>query len=225
MRFLLLLPLLMLAACSSEGPPDIGNNRTDSGAARATLASKATVVLPPMKRFSRANYSPPTRSNIEIARDFLDLSFQMESGRILPVMTRFEGAISLRVIGKAPPSLGPDLDQLLSRLRTEAGIPIHRVDPSLVANITIDVIPRAQLQRFVPQAACFVVPRVSSWAQYRKLRNTSLTSWDTLQNRTKIAIFLPGDVSPQEVRDCLHEELAQALGAAERSVPPARQRV
>ncbi len=27
-----------------------------------------------------------------------------------------------------------------------------------------------------------------------------------------MAIFLPGDVSPQETRDCLHEEMAQALG-------------
>ena len=27
-----------------------------------------------------------------------------------------------------------------------------------------------------------------------------------------MAVFLPGDVSPQEIRDCLHEELAQALG-------------
>jgi hypothetical protein len=27
-----------------------------------------------------------------------------------------------------------------------------------------------------------------------------------------VAVFIPSDVSPQEVRDCLHEEVAQALG-------------
>ena len=27
-----------------------------------------------------------------------------------------------------------------------------------------------------------------------------------------MAVFLPRDVSPQEIRDCLHEEIAQALG-------------
>jgi hypothetical protein len=27
-----------------------------------------------------------------------------------------------------------------------------------------------------------------------------------------MSIFIPGDVSPQEVRDCLHEEMAQAIG-------------
>ena len=33
-----------------------------------------------------------------------------------------------------------------------------------------------------------------------------------LTRRERLAIFLPNDSSPQEARDCLHEELAQALG-------------
>lgn len=207
MRFLLLIPLMALTACSPEmRPNDMSEHRTERRSSRSITA------LPPMKRFAHSNVTPPSRSNREIARDFLDLSFAMESGRILPIMTRFEGPITLRVTGKIPASLEPDLKHLLSRLNTEAGIPIRRVPANNAANITIDVIPRAQLQRFVPQAACFVVPRISSWAQYRKLRHTSQTNWTDLQSRDKIAIFLPGDVSPQEVRDCLHEELAQALG-------------
>lgn len=207
MRFISLILLIALTACSSEMPPnDMGGHQTERRASRAISA------LPPMKRFGHTNTPPPSRSNREIARDFLDLSFMMESGRILPIMTRFEGPITLRVTGKIPASLGPDLKHLLSRLNREAGIQIRQVSASSPANITIDVIPRAQLQRFVPQAACFVVPRISSWAQYRKLRRTTVTNWSDLQRRDKIAIFLPGDVSPQEVRDCLHEELAQALG-------------
>lgn len=203
MRFLLILSLLVVAACSSGGA---SRDRVEE-----RVVSPASA-LPPMKRFVSTNISPPTRSNREIARDFLDLSFKMESGLILPIMTRFEGPITLRVTGKQPASLGPDLTHLLGRLKNEAGIPIRRVDGTQPANITIEVITRAQLQRFVPQAACFVVPRLSSWAQYRKQRLSSATNWDTLTERKQIAIFLPGDVSPQEVRDCLHEELAQALG-------------
>ena len=30
--------------------------------------------------------------------------------------------------------------------------------------------------------------------------------------RKRVAIFIPVDISFQDVRDCLHEELAQALG-------------
>ncbi|MEM7190195.1 MAG: DUF2927 domain-containing protein, partial [Pseudomonadota bacterium] len=33
-----------------------------------------------------------------------------------------------------------------------------------------------------------------------------------LRNRQKLGVFVPYDVSPQELRDCLHEELAQAIG-------------
>ncbi|PHQ97208.1 MAG: ATP-dependent transcriptional regulator [Marinosulfonomonas sp.] len=203
MRFLLLLPILAIAACSP------GMQAHTMAERRATLPASA---LPPMKRFTTTNVSPPSRSNTEIARDFLDLSFKMESGRTLPIMTRFEGPITVRVTGSPPASLEPDLKQLLTRLRREANIPISRVGPAQSANITIEVIPRAQLQRLVPQAACFVVPRTASWAQYRKQRRSGALSWATLKERDQIAIFLPGDVSPQEVRDCLHEELAQALG-------------
>jgi len=203
MRILVLLSVLALSACSSGMTSDNMSGR------RATISS---VALPPMKHFSTKRTSLPDRSNREIANDFLDLSFKMESGRILPVMTRFEGPISLRVTGKPPASLGPDLKQLLGRLRREAGIKITQVNPSENANITIEVMPRAKLQSLVPQAACFVVPRVSSWAEYRRQRRSSKTSWSNLKSREQVAIFLPGDVSPQEVRDCLHEELAQALG-------------
>jgi hypothetical protein len=36
--------------------------------------------------------------------------------------------------------------------------------------------------------------------------------WARVTTRERAAIFIPTDTSPQEVRDCLHEELAQALG-------------
>ncbi|TCO72475.1 DUF2927 domain-containing protein [Rhodovulum euryhalinum] len=168
--------------------------------------------LPPMKTFAARAPEAPARPNAQIARDFLDLSFRMESGRPLAVMSRFEGPVRVRVTGTAPPSLGPDLAALLARLRQEAGIDITRVGADGPAEVTIEVVPRARLQRLVPQAACFVAPRVSGWDEYRQARRTGTVDWTTLVTRDEVAIFLPGDVSPQEVRDCLHEELAQAIG-------------
>ncbi len=200
-RFLLALMGLVLAACSAPVPDDT-----------ATRSAPAPTALPPMKTFTEPRVSPPTRSNAAIARDFLDLSFQLESGRELPVLTRFEGPISVRVTGRVPPSLGPDLARLLSRLRREAGISITRVGPDQDSSITIEALSRDELQRFVPQAACFVVPRVSSWTEFKKNRRGPAVDWTTLETRERMSIFLPGDVSPQEIRDCLHEEIAQALG-------------
>ncbi len=202
MRHLLLIFVaLSLAACASAPAPETPTRRV-------SLPSS----LPPMKTFASPRVTAPTRSNVTIAQDFLDLAFELESGRQLPVLTRFEGPITVRVTGKQPSSLGPDLARLLSRLRREAGISITRVAADQPASITVEVLPRTELQRYVPQAACFVVPRLSSWDEFRRNRRSAVVDWTTLQTRERMAIFLPGDVSPQETRDCLHEEMAQALG-------------
>jgi len=167
--------------------------------------------LPVMNRFGTPQVDPPTRSNAAIAQDFLALSFQMESGRQIPRLSRFEGPISISVADGAPVSLIGDLDALIGRLNREAMIDIRRIT-SGQANITIETMPRARMQRVVPQAACFVVPRVTSWADFRGSRTSRDLDWTTLEIREHIAVFIPSDVSPQEVRDCLHEEVAQALG-------------
>jgi len=191
--------LLALAACAPAAPPQ--------GRAQTELTA-----LPPMKMFAGPTIRRPSRSNADIASDFLDLSFALESGRPLPVFTRFEGPVTIRVLGTTPPSMLPDLDRLIARLRREAGIDIRRVTPDSMASITIETITRAELQRAVPQAACFVVPRVTGWADFRRNRRTAVTDWTTLVERERMAIFIPSDVAPQEIRDCLHEEVAQALG-------------
>ncbi|MFZ5963814.1 DUF2927 domain-containing protein [Thalassococcus sp. BH17M4-6] len=198
----LILPLyLMLGACVPVAPSDIPS--------RAAVTEESS--LPAMKVFSVPRPARPVASNADMARDFLDLAFKLESGRDLPVFTRFEGPISVRVTGAPPRSLGSDLTRLLHRLRTEAGINIS-LSATAQANITIDAIPRAEIRRYLPQAACFVVPNVSSLAEYRSARRTQKVNWTRLKTRETLAIFLPNDASPQEVRDCLHEELAQAIG-------------
>lgn len=166
--------------------------------------------LPPMRRFPASAGRPPERSNAEMARDFMDLSFSLESGRALPVLTRFEEPIRVRMTGAAPPTAAEDLGRLLARLRNEAGIDIAATAGG-PAQITVEFLPRRVMQRLVPRAACFVAPRVGSWDGYRRARRAEL-DWTTLTHRDVAAIFIPNDTAPQEVRDCLHEELAQALG-------------
>lgn len=176
-----------------------------------TRARIADSTLPPMKSFASPRPTAPQRSNGNIAADFMSLHFELESGRELPVFTRFEAPITVRVTGSPPPSLQPDLTRVLSRLRREAGIDIQQVSDS-AARITIEAVSRAEIRRALPQAACFVVPNVSSLAEFRRDRRKSSTNWSLLRSRERLGIFIPYDASPQEVRDCLHEELAQAIG-------------
>lgn len=190
----------LVASCSpipSSAPP--------------TRAATSTSNLPPMRGFNAGVAVPVTRTNAEMGQDFLDLSFRMESGRTISGMTRFEGPITVRVTGAVPATLTDDLDALLGRLRSEAGININRTGAAN-ASITVEAVPQKALQRAVPRAACFVVPRVRSWDEFLKVRNTDAVDWTTLKVREHATMFIPADAAPQEIRDCLHEELAQALG-------------
>lgn len=177
----------------------------------ASRAMSMPTDLPPMRVFDGTGRPSPSRPNAEIARDFMDLAFRMESGRMVVRFTRFEEPISVRVAGQAPPSLTPDLQALLARLRSEAGIDIFLTGAPRAA-ITVEAVPRAELSAAVPRAACFVVPRVSSWEEFKQVRRSPAVDWTTLERRDRAAVFVPSDVAPQEIRDCLHEELAQALG-------------
>jgi hypothetical protein len=197
----LLLPLyLFLGACMPVAQSE-----------PATRAAFVDSSLPAMKVFSVPRPQPVRTSNADLVRDFMDLSMGLESGRALDVFTRFEGPITVRLMGSVQPTVPSDLDRLLYRLRTEAGIDITATTAT-DANITINAVSRAEIQRFLPQAACFVVPNVSTLGEYRQARRSNRVNWGRITGRSRLAIFLPNDSSPQEARDCLHEELAQALG-------------
>ena len=190
---------LSLAACSLPVPETQRRATSD-------------VALPAMKVFAAPIVQPTHEANPDLARDFLDLSFALESGRGLGLFTRFEGPIHLALTGRVPPSVGPDLDKLLARLRAEAGIDISRSSGGDGGTISVEFLSRSALQAVVPNAACFVVPNVTSWADFRHARNTSRIDWAGISQRNQVSVFVPNDTSPQEMRDCLHEEIAQALG-------------
>ena len=156
----------------------------------------------------RALAAPSSGSSL--TRDFMDLTFAMESGRALETFSRFEGPVTVSMRGTAPASAAKDLARLIGRLRSEAGIDISPTTGP--ATITVEFATRADLRRLAPTAACFVVPNVSSLADYRRKRGSDQVDWANVTRRERAVIFIPADTSPQEVRDCLHEELAQALG-------------
>jgi hypothetical protein len=151
-------------------------------------------------------------SDAEMAASFMELSFAMESGRKLPVFSRFEGTVTVALTGQVPQGAAGDLATLVRRLQSEAGIDIRPAQAGEAAAITVEFVPRARLRRAAPDAACFVVPNVTSLDDYTARRGTAATDWSIITQRRVAGIFVPADASPQEVRDCLHEEMAQALG-------------
>jgi hypothetical protein len=216
MRFGVKLAALLLLPGCLAAPSDVSMN---SGAAS---------VLPVVTMPERAGAAPgalaPRRSNAEMAADFLDLEFQMESGRRLPRLTRFEGPVTIGVSGPAPATARTDLSALIARIRSEAGVDLVLVaadqSPAITPAIAPDIAPdiaivfstRAEMRKVVPSAACFVVPGASSLAEYQVRRGSAETDWSRMASRSRALVLIPADTSPQEIRDCLHEEVAQALG-------------
>ena len=203
MRHTSLFALLFMAGCTPAPQADVTMSRPNADL--STASGPVTTIM-------GARTSSPQRSNAEIAQDYLDLVFTMESGRVIPRFSRFEGPITVSLAGNVPPSAYQDLDRLVSRFRSEAGLDIQATGTGAAASITVEFLPRGTMQNVVPNAACFVVPRVASWKDYRARKGTADLDWTTVQQRTQVAIFVPSDTTPQEVRDCLHEEIAQSMG-------------
>lgn len=199
---------LVIAACTPTPRAEVTKARPIAAATTDSLAAPAFVdpVLQP------APAVVSRHGNADLAAAFMDLSFALESGRQLPVFSRFEGTITVAMTGAVPASAGPDLSHLMNRLRREAGIDIRAARPGEAPSVTVEFSPRKALRRAAPNAACFVVPNVTSLAEYQASRGSAKVDWTVVRQRRQVGIFLPSDASPQEVRDCLHEELAQAIG-------------
>jgi hypothetical protein len=204
MRHISLFALFLVTACMPAPTAQVTKTYA--------LDTSSSIAFPAVEDPGVASRPFKSRPNAELAHDFLDLEFRMESGRANPYLSRFEGPISVKLQGAVPATAPADLAQVLGRLRNEAGLNVRFAKPQESASVTIEFLPRAKMQSLVPMAACFTVPRVQSWAEYQAERNGAKLDWTSVTHRDHVAIFIPSDAAPQEVRDCLNEETAQSMG-------------
>lgn len=155
------------------------------------------------------------RSNRALAEDFIDLTFELESGEKLARLLRYERPVRVYLGSNGLEAYRPDLEQLLARLRDEAGLDIAETGEPSEAQIFVEAVPAAQITRIFPTAACFIVPGESDWRGFMRRRPEERLRWPDQATLERAAIFLPLDTTPQDVRDCLNEEITQALGPAD----------
>ncbi|MCT2540638.1 DUF2927 domain-containing protein [Sedimentimonas flavescens] len=194
---------ITLAACVPQG------DRQPS-----TRASQPRHVIPEIGADLMAAPAAPRAampSNAQLARDFLDLTFALETGRDLTYFSRFEGPVSITLAPGAPSGAREELERLIARLRNEAGLSVTTA-PGQANRITVAFVSERQLQSSVPNAACFVAPNVDGWDDFRRNRRGGSTDWTQVTTRRLASVFIPANAPQQEIRDCLHEELSQALG-------------
>lgn len=196
---------LALAACETG---------TGSPPSPASRAPATTPVVDTVRFPAELQPRGVSRSNITLAQDFLDLTFALESGQHLPGLLRYEGPVRISMTGAALAPYQQDLENLLTRLRIEAGVDIRFVSDPATAHIHIDGVSAKDIQRVYPGAACFIVPGETSWRGFRAKSARSRIRWSDQTTLGTTGIFVPTDSSPQDIRDCLHEEIGQALGPA-----------
>ena len=190
---------LALAACATAPGP--GSGMRDP----ITSVRFGQVILP----------KGVARSNADLAADFLDLAFELENGEKLPHLLRYEGPVRVYLRSPELAEYRPDLLALLARLRAEAGIDIAETDDEAAAQIFIEAVPAAQISKVFPSAACFIVPGERDWKGFMRRQPDARVRWPDQTTLEGAAIFLPLDTTPQDVRDCLNEEITQALGPAD----------
>ncbi len=166
-------------------------------------------------RFAPAAFTQGVaRSNADLAVDFLDITFALESGEKLERLLRYEGPVRVHVTPSISGRYRDDVEALLARLRREAGVDVALTNDPAKAQLRIEGVPAAQLARVFPSAACFIVPGETNWRGFIGRRADTRVRWSNQSQLTGAAIFVPVDSTPQDARDCLHEEITQALGPA-----------
>ncbi len=198
-----LIALIALGTAACEAPRQAMPISSEAPAVQSRAVSSAAL-------FGTPRPFAPARSNAQIAQDILELGFRLESGREIPQFSRFEGPVTLRLSGAVPPLAATETDRFIARLRNEARLDVRRTTEA--ANIVVEFVPRALMRRVVPDAACFVIPNVSSWAEFRANPRGAHLDWARVVEREKVLVVTPSDTNVQEMRDCLHEEITQALG-------------
>ncbi|WP_112321472.1 DUF2927 domain-containing protein [Oceanibium sediminis] len=194
--------LFALAACETASP-------IETTRAIDTVSNVSDVSFPVE---IRARGVP--RSNIALAEDFLDLTFALERGEPLRGLLRHEAPVRVYIRPGGLRAYSRDVENLLSRFRAEAGIDIRTTTDPAQAQIHVDGVSLRELQRVDSGAACFIVPGETNWEGFRARSARARLRWSAQTTLGTTAIFIPTDTFPQDIRDCLHEELAQALGPA-----------
>lgn len=154
------------------------------------------------------------RSNLDLAQDFLELTFALENGETLPAILRYETPVRVYMGSPDLVPYRPDLAALLNRIRVEAGVDIAETDDPDAAQIRIEAVSAAEIARIFPTAACFIVPEERTWSDFMRDRAAPQVRWSEQHTLRRAAIFVPPDTTPQDLRDCLNEEVTQALGPA-----------
>lgn len=186
---------------------------TQAGAAEARSVAYTTSALPAFPALGTAVPARGTAiSNQSLARIFTTLTLDMEWGASRRNLVRYERPVSVGLEGPGISQYTSFLDGFLADLRNNTGVNIAR-QPS-GQNLHIRFV-GSEFNRLLPTVSCLVAPGNLGWKEFSKnpgrYGGRALVKARAIDHMT---IFIPQTAAPYLVRNCLLEEVTQALGTA-----------
>jgi hypothetical protein len=193
--------LLVLAACAPAAAPE----------------PQQPPALAPQPAFPSLGAALPAghtaHDNESLARLFVTLTHETEWGAPRPHLVRFEAPVTVGLEGPGAAAYAPFLDGFLAELRAGAGVPIRRGDGA--PNLHVHFVPGDRFDAALRTAACVTAQGDTGWDAFAA--DPLGRGARALAEATRIeqmTIFIPDNAPPYLVRNCLLEEIPQALGLA-----------
>ena len=152
-------------------------------------------------------------ANESLAEVFTILTHDLEGGSSRPNLVRFERPVRVAMIGEGSNPYQVFLAELVRMLRTEAGIDIA-IAPPEKANLLVRFVPDLDFVGF-SNAQCIVVDGQPTWeALQQDDIADGVDPFGNIGSLDKATALIPGTMEPFKIRECILEELTQALGTA-----------
>jgi len=188
---------LALAACAS------GAQRTEPFA----VAPK-----PALPYTGAAVDAPIHGSNADHVDNLIDLYYRTEWNDTRQGLAKWSQPVTVSLDSPSLQDYRPFLGEYLARLRTEGGVDIRLADQGQGA-ISVVTASAEKMRRSFATAYCLVIPKRMSFDQLLgSLNSPEKIDWTLVETIDGATVFIPGNASPYQVRACLMEEVAQALG-------------
>jgi len=202
-RLLLLIVAALVAACMPA---------QETAPAHQAPKAVAAAALPAFPRLGAALPAGHTAyDNASLAKLFTIMTHELEGRARRPDLVRYEGAISVGIEGSGAALFTGFLDRYLGQLRRNARIAITRGPAPY--NLHVRFIDGSSFRATAPAAGCLIAGGDLGWTEFAAdpLR---ASAWAVAQETRidQMTIFIPDDARPYLARNCLLEEVPQALG-------------
>lgn len=156
--------------------------------------------------------APVYGSNANHADNLISLYFDTEWDATREGLAKWDGPVTVSIDTSDLSEYRPFLEDYLRRLRAEGGVDI-RLAPSGQGAISIVTAPGDAIRSSFATAFCIVAPGRLTFNELVSSRDDpDSTDWTRIESIRNATVIIPVDAAPYQVRACLMEEIAQALG-------------